>query len=71
MREMDLPGPVYPGGKGGIMRICAFACSLILVVSVPGAAAERQQNIVLADFEGGSYGEWRTTGTAFGRRPAF
>ena len=51
------------------MKISGWICWAGLVASV-AAAAERQQDIVLADFEGGSYGDWQTTGTAFGRRPA-
>ncbi|MBN2449738.1 MAG: hypothetical protein JXR77_05075 [Lentisphaeria bacterium] len=32
--------------------------------------AERRPPIVVADFEGGTYGDWRAAGTAFGERPA-
>ncbi len=51
------------------MKIWGWLCLAVLVASGPGAA-ERQQDIVLADFEADSYGEWQVTGTAFGRRPA-
>ncbi|UCG46393.1 MAG: hypothetical protein JSU94_12895 [Phycisphaerales bacterium] len=35
---------------------------------VPGA--EPRKKIVLADFEGPDYGDWKTTGEAFGKKPA-
>lgn len=41
----------------------------LLYVVLPVAAAERE-DIVLADFEGDDYGEWKTTGDAFGKGPA-
>jgi fructan beta-fructosidase len=34
------------------------------------AAAGDRPDILVADFEGDSYGDWKTTGTAFGDRPA-
>lgn len=34
------------------------------------AAAADRPDILLADFEGDSYGDWKTTGTAFGDKPA-
>ena len=53
------------------MKVWGWLCMAVLAASAAGTAAERQQDIVLADFEGGSYADWQTTGTAFGRRPAF
>ena len=41
---------------------------LTVMVTVPAARAA--DNIILADFEGGTYGDWKTTGTAFGPGPA-
>jgi sucrose-6-phosphate hydrolase SacC (GH32 family) len=45
---------------------CACAVGLMLAVASLRAA----NDIVLADFEGSNYGEWRTTGEAFGNGPA-
>ena len=71
MRKMGLASGRWAGiGRGASMKISGWICWAGLVASV-AAAAERQQDMVLADFEGGSYGDWQTTGTAFGRRPAF
>src|SRR5579872_4174873 len=43
---------------------------LILLFVSPVIAADRQ-DILIADFEGETYGEgWKTTGTAFGKAPA-
>jgi len=42
-----------------------------LLVSVSALAAERQEDIIIADFEGDTYGiGWKTEGTAFGTGPA-
>ena len=71
MREMGLASGRWAGiGRVASMKVRGWLCLVGLVASVTGAA-ERQQDTVLADFEGGSYGDWQTTGTAFGRRPAF
>ena len=37
---------------------------------IPKGTAEPQPNIVLADFEGPNYGDWKITGQAFGKGPA-
>jgi fructan beta-fructosidase len=43
---------------------------LVLLFASPVIAADRQ-DILIADFEGETYGEgWKTTGTAFGKGPA-
>lgn len=51
-----------------------FACLLALAVlfnlSFTAFAAENDVDIVIADFEGETYGDWKTTGTAFGDGPA-
>lgn len=36
----------------------------------PPDAAKQREPIVLADFEGATYGDWKTTGQAFGKGPA-
>lgn len=41
----------------------------LLFVILALQAVCRAQDIVMADFEGGDYGEWRTTGKAFGHGP--
>ncbi len=43
---------------------------LVSVVLGLSAMAAASQDIVLADFEGEDYGDWVTTGTAFGQGPA-
>lgn len=42
--------------------------SLLLLLTAPLAAAE--PDILVADFEGDSYGEWKVEGKAFGDKPA-
>src|SRR4051812_36587081 len=47
-----------------------FALPVLLLVAAPLAAADRP-DILIADFEGETYGDgWKTTGTAFGKGPA-
>ena len=46
-----------------------FALSLILVAIV-SSSVWATEPIVFADFEGTDYGDWKTTGTAFGTGPA-
>ena len=41
----------------------------LLVACGVGAAARGEDDILLADFEGTDYGQWTTTGTAFGSGP--
>ena len=45
-----------------------------LAVTLVGAAdlacAQAREDILIADFEGDTYGDWKTTGTAFGPGPA-
>jgi fructan beta-fructosidase len=45
------------------------ALCLVLLVPVAGAAAERPE-VLVADFEGRTWGDWKTTGEAFGPGPA-
>src|SRR5581483_10146805 len=50
-------------------RFLFVSISLLMVPSsTPGQA--NRPDIVFADFEGDTYGAWKTTGTAFGDRPA-
>ncbi len=44
--------------------LCLFA-----VLAAPAPAADRA-DVLVADFEGETYGDWKTTGTAFGAGPA-
>jgi fructan beta-fructosidase len=51
----------------------AFAVGIALACwcALPAAwGAAPTNDIVVADFEGDNYGDWKTTGTAFGLRPA-
>lgn len=42
---------------------------VILAICLSSFARADESDIVFADFEGDTYGEWRTTGTAFGTGP--
>ena len=44
-----------------------FALIVVLLFSAP---AKSQEDIVIADFEGDDYGDWKVEGTAFGEKPA-
>lgn len=48
-----------------LTRACALACVLMPALRLHGA-----DDIVIADFEGDTYGAWTTTGEAFGAGPA-
>jgi fructan beta-fructosidase len=50
------------------MKSSLLALSLSLAFAAPLIAA--QPDIVIADFEGETYGDWKTTGDAFGSGPA-
>lgn len=58
-----LPIKMFPRSPGGAV---AFILGFILVNPVIGQSAD----ILLADFEGDTYGTWKTTGEAFGPGPA-
>lgn len=49
-----------------LRAFAALVCVLGLVSALDGA----ETDVVIADFEGDSYGDWKTTGDAFGSRPA-
>jgi fructan beta-fructosidase len=51
------------------MRRASFCAVLLLCLPVVAAAVDRP-DILIADFEGDTYGDWKTTGTAFGNGPA-
>ncbi|MCJ7631888.1 hypothetical protein MUP77_05760, partial [Candidatus Bathyarchaeota archaeon] len=58
-------------GKGKPMKklfVCFFVvlCGCIAV----RANATQREDILIADFEGETYGEWKVTGEAFGPGPA-
>jgi sucrose-6-phosphate hydrolase SacC (GH32 family) len=50
------------------LLIAVAACSL--AAAAPCRAADARPDIVVADFEGKDYGDWKTTGEAFGPGPA-
>src|SRR4051812_48723176 len=50
-----------------VIRIILAACLLFTLASQ--SLAQRPE-IVLADFEGDDYGDWKATGEAFGKGPA-
>src|SRR6059058_5753053 len=47
----------------------AGTCTVLVLLSLPRNAADRPE-ILVADFEGETYGDWKTTGEAFGKGPA-
>ena len=53
--------------QGGMMRLRISIWLLFSCVTISVSDAEA---IVIADFEGDSYGEWEVQGDAFGDRPA-
>ena len=46
-----------------------WAVVVLLCLPAVAAAADRPE-ILIADFEGDTYGDWKTTGEAFGKGPA-
>ncbi|MCY3020721.1 MAG: glycoside hydrolase family 32 protein [Planctomycetota bacterium] len=50
------------------MKHALTALALLLCAAAPSCAGE--DDILIADFEGDTYGEWKTTGEAFGPGPA-
>jgi fructan beta-fructosidase len=50
-------------------RLWPCAALVLLCLPLTATPADRA-DIVLADFEGDTYGDWKTTGTAFGNGPA-
>lgn len=51
-----------------LTRIAAL--TLAALAAGAGPASAQAPDVLLADFEGDTYGAWKTTGTAFGDRPA-
>ncbi|MHC5057833.1 MAG: hypothetical protein ACYTKD_24450, partial [Planctomycetota bacterium] len=50
-------------------RSIATLCLAVFCAALPGLAGAAE-DILIADFEGPDYGDWRATGDAFGPRPA-
>ena len=44
--------------------------ALLLFLSLSSGVVAQSDDILIADFEGGDYGTWKITGTAFGPGPA-
>src|SRR3954465_208245 len=51
------------------MSLC-FAITLLSSSAIGDDKKEARADISIADFEGPDYGSWKTTGEAFGDRPA-
>ena len=49
------------------MRFISLSAGLMFMSATLAAAAE---DLVIADFEGETYGDWKATGEAFGPGPA-
>jgi fructan beta-fructosidase len=54
-------------GKHGVARMAGVVLAGLMVVA---ARADQTGDLVIADFEGATYGAWKTEGTAFGTGPA-
>src|SRR5688572_15097809 len=50
-----------------VFRLLTFAALIILVII---SCKQQRTDIVIADFENESYGDWKSEGDAFGTRPA-
>lgn len=51
----------------GKLSLIVSSCLLVLFLMISGCATT---DILVTDFEGNSYGDWKMEGEAFGRRPA-
>jgi hypothetical protein len=62
-----VPNPAFPAtwSASGLPSGLQINPSTGLITGAPSAT----NDVVLADFEGGNYGSWTTTGTAFGSAP--
>jgi fructan beta-fructosidase len=58
------------GRVGVIAALVAAGWYAAAARRTPAAGAERRRDIVYADFESPTYGDWKTEGTAFGDGPA-
>ena len=52
------------------MSLSKWFASLLVVLAAGVLAAEDRADLVVADFEGENYGDWKATGEAFGPGPA-
>lgn len=55
------------------VRLLSLSCVTLVVLLASSnlfAQESARQDIVIADFEGDSYGDWKATGDAFGEQPA-
>src|SRR5262249_2910776 len=57
-------------GKREKCIIIASAIGITLAGAVAGASRQNREDILIADFEGTTYGDWKATGAAFGTGPA-
>ncbi|MFM8723708.1 MAG: hypothetical protein ACKON9_01130, partial [Planctomycetaceae bacterium] len=59
------------GGWCSVLVAVVAVVAVLLLVCVSGAGVvAAAEDLVLADFEGETYGEWQVTGAAFGSGPA-
>jgi uncharacterized protein (DUF608 family) len=64
-------GRIRGRGRNSIVRDANLTGLLLAVEEIAGPKVETpQEPEVFADFESGSYGNWKKTGTAFGDQPA-
>jgi fructan beta-fructosidase len=53
-----------------VSRLCPFLSVVLLLLQGPAVRAADRDDILIADFEGKDYGDWKATGEAFGPGPA-
>jgi len=67
---VNVGGGAPPGGWGGQYFVGDFDGSTFTDDNASAPAQSLPDGVLLADFEGGSYGAWTKTGSAFGNAPA-
>jgi fructan beta-fructosidase len=65
---MNSPDLRFPHSQTAAVLLASLG--IILAGTACRALAEGRADILIADFEGGDYGGWKATGSAFGTRPA-
>jgi len=57
-------------GQGAMKKRSCFACCMGLLAGVFPAIGFAAEDLLIEDFEGGDYGDWKVEGEAFGKAPA-
>ena len=66
------PSTIGPGSGHSARRVFVYlaASGIAFLCAAANVNGQSRPDIVIADFEGDTYGDWKTTGTAFGPGPA-